>query len=297
MNISVNENKYLSLLSDLVYGGRREENRTGIDALVLPPRMLEADLALGVPVPTTKRFAFKACRGELIGFLQGKTSAADFRALGCNFWDANANDPGLPGHPNKWLDSHYRKGEDDLGRIYGAQWRDWDNGAGGRIDQVLTALGMIRNDPTSRRIIISAWRPEEFDQMALPPCHVSYQFLVNTAQRELSLAMYMRSTDVFLGLPMNMGSCALMLALFARMTGLSPRRVSIFMANPHLYVNHLEQAKQQLNRDPLTPPTLSLSIPLLGMASDDAILSALTPDSFSLVGYQSYDALPAPMAV
>lgn len=309
---------YLDLLQDILNTGTRQANRTGTDAISLPGAMLKFDLTEGFPAMTTKKLAFKTMVGELIGFLQGKTSAADFRALGCNIWDQNAN------QNQAWLANPKRQGEDDLGRIYGAQWRDWrsvlelvdDNGlavkshyravdpatgedAGGvyqgRIDQVLVALDTIRRDPTNRRILISAWRPDEFDQMALPPCHVLYQFLVNVEKRELNLCMYQRSCDMFLGVPFNIASAALLLSIFAKMTGLRPRHFTHFLADAHIYVNHVDQVKEQLSRTPYARPVLGQSFDIL--PDDNQTLAALRPHDFWLDDYNHHAAIAAPMAV
>lgn len=284
-------NQYLNVLAKALHEGRRETNRTGTDALVIRPVMLEFDLRDGFPAVTTKKLAFNACKGELIGFLQGKINAAEFRALGCNIWNANANEN------EAWLANPNRVGQDDLGVIYGAQWRRWDDGQGGYVDQVINALKSIRENPTDRGIIINAWRPDQFDCMALRPCHVMYQFIVDTQRRELSLLLTQRSGDILLGIPFNIASASMMLSLFAALTGLRPRYFTHCVAIPHLYVNHVDQANQQLDRDPLPLPKLCMNIPNLGMASDAQILASLTPDVFWLEGYQSYGALPAPMAV
>src|SRR5690606_34413872 len=181
---------YLDLLLDVLENGYRQGNRTGIDTLSIPGAMLRFDLAKGFPAVTTKKLAFKAVVGELIGFLRGYDSAADFRRLNCRIWDQNANENG------QWLSNHNRKGDDDLGRIYGVQWRWWNGSGVDELDQVMTELNDIRNNSTSRRISINAWRPDEFDQMALPPGHVLYQFIVNTERKELNLCMYQRSADL-----------------------------------------------------------------------------------------------------
>lgn len=289
--------QYLNVLAKTLHEGRREENRTGTDTYVIKPVLMEFDLAEGFPAVTTKKLAFNQCKGEFIGFMQAKTSAAAFRDLGCTFWDANANDPGTDAAPNKWLTNGHRIGPDDLGLIYGYQWRKWECGEGVYIDQVIEALDAIRQNPTSRRIIINAWRPDHFAMMALPPCHVAYQFMVDVRRRELSLSLWQRSGDLLLGVPMNIASCGLMLSFFAALTGLRPRHISHYISIPHLYVNHVEQANAQLDREPLALPRLGMNIPKLGMASDAEIIASLTPASFWLEAYESHGALPAPMAV
>jgi thymidylate synthase len=290
--------QYLGLLKDVLENGTRQANRTGIDAISLPGAMLKFNLKDGFPAVTTKKLAFKACKGELVGFLRGYSSAADFRSLGCNIWDQNANENAA------WLTNPNRKGEDDLGRIYGVQWRDWkiedtfvktgDNQyefiEGQSIDQVQRAIDTIKNDPTNRRIIVNAWRPDEFDQMALPPCHVLYQFIVNVEKNELNLCMYQRSCDLFLGVPFNIASASLFLSIMAKLTGLNPGTFTHFLADAHIYINHIDQVNEQLSREPLPLPKLVLS-------SRDWDLNTITPDDISLEGYQSHASIKAEMAV
>jgi len=172
---------YHELLQTVLDTGVTQVNRTGVSARFIPGAMLRYDLQKGFPAITTKRLAFGAVKGELIGFLHGCQSAADFRALNCNIWTQNANEN------QAWLNNPNRKGTDDLGRIYGAIWRDFNG-----IDQLKEVVSKIINTPTDRRIIMSAWKPDEFDKMALPPCHVLYQFLVDTVNRKLHLCMYQR---------------------------------------------------------------------------------------------------------
>lgn len=285
---------YLSLLQDVLDNGTRQANRTGIDAISLPGAMLKFDLAEGFPAVTTKQLAFKAVAGELVGFLRGYDNAADFRSLGCRIWDQNANENAA------WLANPHRRGADDLGRIYGVQWRKWRGSDGIEVDQVMNALRTIHERPTDRRIIINAWRPDEFSQMALPPCHVLYQFLVNVERRELSLCMYQRSCDLFLGVPFNAASASLLLSIFSRLTGYTPRHFTHFLADAHIYVNHIDQVREQLSRTPSAPPTLAISdrIPVYdGTNFDPTWIDRIEPSDFSLVNYHPHAAIKAPMAV
>lgn len=285
---------YLELLKDVLENGTRQANRTGIDAISLPGAMLKFDLANGFPAVTTKKLAFKAVVGELLGFLRGTDSAAGFRDLGCKIWDQNANENAA------WLQNPNRKGVDNLGRIYGVQWRDWKAANGTSIDQVGNALRTIHERPTDRRIIINAWRPDEFDQMALPPCHVLYQFLVNVERREISLCMYQRSCDLLLGIPFNVASSALFLSVMGRLTGYTPRHFTHFLADAHIYVNHVEQVKLQLSREPYEVPKLVVAdrAPIYtGESPDVEWLEMFQPDDFQLVGYLHHDPILAPMAV
>ena len=285
---------YLSLMEEVLHNGTQQANRTGVDAVSIAGAMLKFDLADGFPAVTTKKLAFRAVAAELIGFLRGYDSAADFRALGCKIWDQNAND-----NP-QWVNNPTRKGTDDLGRIYGVQWRHWRGAAGQEVDQVRNALDAIQNRPTDRRIIITAWKPDELDQMALPPCHVLYQFLVNAERRELNLCMYQRSCDLFLGVPFNIASSALLLSLMARLTGYQPRYFTHFLADAHIYVNHFDQVKEQLGRSPFALPKLKINerVPIYdGGPLDPGCIDRVQPDDFSLLHYDHHGPLKAPMAV
>lgn len=298
-------NSYHSLLLKVLSDGTRQANRTGIDTLSIPGAMLQFDLTEGFPAITTKKLFFGAVVGELLGFIRGYSNAKHFRDLGCNVWDQNANDPGLPHAPNRWLSNPNRKGTDDLGRIYGKQWTDWrcaaeDYGTDGSpsarfMNQLKIALDVIENDPTSRRIVVSAWRPDEFDQMALPPCHVMFQFLVNVEKRELNLCWYQRSVDLFLGCPFNIASYALLLELVAKCTGYTAKTLTGFFADTHIYVNHIDQVKTQLSRTPYDPPSLALSFKK--RATPYETLCAVEPSDVALVGYECHSAIKATMAV
>lgn len=315
--------QYLSLLDEVLTTGKRQSNRTGVDTLRLPyGSMMRFDLDQGFPLLTTKAMAFKALKGELIAFLRAAESAADFRNFGCNFWDQNANENAA------WLASGYRKGTDDLGRIYGSQWRRWlgntefipeghkpesqrspfrvvQNGEEFGVymtpfDQVMEALNTIHTNPTDRGIIINAWRPDEFKQMALRPCHVLYQFTVDIEAKELSLCMYQRSADMFLGVPMNIGSSALLLSIFGHLTGYKPRYFTHFIDDAHIYVNHLDQVKEQLTRTPMALPTIGFDrrIPAYdGKFFNPHLIDVIEPSDILLHDYERYSALKAPMAV
>lgn len=292
--------QYLDYLNNILINGHRQANRTGIDAISVPGAMMKFNLKEGFPVVTTKKLAFGMVKGELIGFLRGYDNAAQFRELGCKIWDQNANE-------NKaWLANPNRKGTDDLGRIYGVQWRDWHGSRSIRsgelcvddIDQVMNALNEIHNNPTNRRIIINAWRPDEFDQMALPPCHVLYQFLVNVERNELNLCMYQRSCDSLLGVPFNIASSALLLSLFARITGYQPGTFTHFLADAHIYVNHLDQVSEQLSRMPLPLPQLIIDAPTYAeVGFNPDLINTITPDQIKLFEYNYHPAISAPMAV
>ncbi len=185
----------------------------------------------------------------------------------------------------------------------GVQWRDWKTADGGSIDQVVEAIKTIMNNPTNRRIIINAWRPDEFHLMALPPCHVMYEFTVNVERKELNLSMFQRSCDVFLGINFNLSSASLFLHLIARLTGYKPGTFTHFMVDTHIYVNHLEAVHEQLSREPFPLPTLKLSDNIKQLKTDasdgeiDQALRSIDPSDIELENYQCHAAIKAPMAV
>jgi thymidylate synthase len=285
--------QYLRILEEVRDHGHCQANRTGIDARVLPfGSMMRFDMADGFPAMTTKKLAFNSVKGELIGFLRGYTNAAQVRVLGSKVWDQNANDNAA------WLANPNRKGADDTGRIYGAQWRSWKAGDGSAYDQLMTALNLIHNDPTSRRIVISAWRPDEFDRMCLPPCHVLYQFIVNIGAREINLCMYQRSADLFLGVPFNIASASTLLHIVARITGYTPRYFTHFLADAHIYVTHLRQVSEQLTRTPRRLPRLVLDVPTYEQAGfSPQLVNTIEPGQIHLEGYDPHPVIKAEMAV
>lgn len=295
---------YIRLLTTCAEDGVRQANRTGIDTFMLPGGMLQFNLADGFPILTTKRVNFGAVVAELLGFIRGYTSAARFRELGCKIWDKNANENG------EWLKNPNRQGEDDLGRIYGAQWRSWDTSGGTHIgqrggqrvyiDQFWNAVNKIINNPQDRRIIVSAWNPGELDRMSLPPCHLLYQFLVEQQQRKLHMTMYMRSCDMFLGVPFNISSYALLLHIVALATGLRPGTLTMFLADMHVYENHLAQVAEQVRRQPQPLPVLKIAqSPFTVGVTANAVqfIESLIPSDFSLEGYEPHPAIKAEMAV
>ncbi|SDV50911.1 thymidylate synthase [Chitinasiproducens palmae] len=316
---------YLDLVRMVLDTGSWQENRTGIRTLSVPGAAMRFDLAEGFPAVTTRKLPFKSAIGELVGFLRGTRSAADFRALGCKVWDQNANEN------QAWLDNPYRGGPDDLGDIYGVQWRAWpaykrvardaraqlDDALGKgfqvvaetadslvlykAIDQLRQCVETIHARPGDRRILFHAWNPAELDQMALPPCHLLYQFLPNAQRRELSLCLYVRSNDIGLGAPFNLCEAAALLHLIGRLTGYRPRWFSYFIGDAHLYENQLDMVRTQLDRAPLPAPTLRIAdrIPDFNETGVFAPewLEKVEPADFVLEGYQHHPPLTAPMAV
>lgn len=295
--------QYLALLKQCMTTGVRQKNRTGIDTFMIPGGMMQFDLSQGFPILTTKEVNFRAVAAELVGFIRGYTSAADFRALGTKIWDANAN------QNSQWLGSPWRKGEDDLGRIYGAQWRDYrgykvdptsKRVTGRIIDQLQDAYHLILKDPTSRRIIVNAWKPDELDQMALPPCHLLFQFLVSQQDGKLNLCMYQRSCDMFLGVPFNISSYALLLSLMATATRYKPGILTMFLADVHIYENHIGQVQEQLERQVKELPGLAIDYKVnfeVEARENFAWLVSLDPALIHLIGYKPHPPIKAPMAV
>jgi len=325
--------QYLDLLRYVLDAGTWQENRTGIRTISIPGAMMRFDLLNeGFPAITTRKLAFKTAMGELIGFLRAARSAADFRALGslgCKVWDQNANEN------SQWLANPYRTGTDDLGEIYGVQWRRWPaykvldaaNGTqiedaqtrgfrvvarfseDGReqvllhqaVDQLRHCLDTIVTNPTDRRILFHSWNVAQLEQMALPPCHLLYQFLPNVARQELSLCLYIRSNDLGLGASFNLAEGAALLHLVGRLTGYTPRWFTYMIGDAHIYENHLDMLQEQLKREPYPAPKLVISdrIPEYAKTGiyEPEWLDKVEPDDFRLEGYQHHPALTAPMAV
>ncbi|THJ34542.1 thymidylate synthase [Lampropedia aestuarii] len=329
--------QYLQLVQDIFDNGSWQDNRTGVRTLSLPGAMMKFDLQEGFPAVTTKKLAFKSAIGEMVGFLRGSRNAAEFRQLGCKVWDQNANEN------SQWLANPYRLGEDDLGPVYGVQWRQWpayklvdsrstqgaaqlqdalargyqrigefsDTGINGTptngtllyksIDQLRQCLDTIMQDPGSRRILFHGWNWAQLDEMALPPCHLLYQFLVNQSRREISLCLYIRSNDVGLGTPFNLTEGAALLHLIGRLTGYTPRWFTYFIGDAHIYENHVEMLQEQLTRSPYAAPQLVLSDRIPDYAKtgqyEPQWLEQIEPSDFWLDNYQHHAHITAPMAV
>lgn len=302
MSLKYMFNNYRFLLQNILDTGVRQSNRTGIDTLMLPGESMRYDLSQGFfPAMTAKFLNFPVVAGELIGFLNAYTNAADFRKLGVNIWNKDANENG------DWLKNPNRIGEDDLGKIYGYQWRRWETPDGQFIDQFMNVIRTIRENPQSRRIIMTAWNPAELDEMALPPCHMTYQFICDTVNKKLHLCMYQRSADMFLGVPFNVASCALLLHIVAGLTGYRPGVFNHFMADCHIYVDHIEAVETLLSRKENNAPVLDIdhgvlvamssiaSSPFDPIATNDFITS-IKPSDFSLVGYEHNGVISAKMS-
>lgn len=325
--------QYLDLVQNIFDNGSWQDNRTGVRTRSIPGAMMRFDLQEGFPAITTKKLAFKSAIGELVGFLRAYRNAADFTALGCKVWNQNANEN------HQWLANPYRLKEGDLGPVYGIQWREWpayklidtslphsaaqiddalsrgykqiglvDNAGGATsallykaIDQLRACLDAIMKDPGSRRILFHGWNWAQLEEMALPPCHLLYQFLVNIEKKEISLCLYIRSNDVGLGTPFNLTEGAALLHLVGRLTGYRPRWFTYFIGDAHIYENHVDMLREQLRREPFPAPRLVLSDRIPDYAEtgkyEPEWLEKIEPGDFSLEGYQHHAPLTAPMAV
>jgi len=263
------EQPYLDLLADILASGVKREDRTGTGTLGVFGRQMRFDLARGFPLLTTKTLHFKSIVLELLWFLRGDTNVRWLQERGVSIWDEWADDAG------------------ELGPVYGKQWRSWAAPDGRAIDQVAKLVHGLKTNPNSRRHIVSAWNPAEVEDMALPPCHCLFQFFV--AQGRLSCQLYQRSADVFLGVPFNIASYALLTLMVAKAVSLQPGDFVHTLGDAHLYLNHLDQARLQLTRTPLEPPTLGLG--------DKADLFAFDYDDVKLIGYKAHPKIAAPIAV
>ena len=297
---------YLELLQDILTNGEIKDDRTGIGTISVFGRNLRFDLRRGFPAVTTKKLAWKACVGELLWFIEGSQDERRLAELThgtregvVTIWTPNALAP-------YWKPK--AKFDGDLGRIYGVQWRHWkshipegepdiDDEYGKtwfdpihkEIDQLSILIEGIKQDPNGRRHILTTWNPGELDSMALPPCHVLCQFYVNK-NKELSCHMYQRSVDVFLGLPFNIASYALLTHLIAQVCGLGVAELVISTGDTHIYTNHVEQVKEQLSRTSLPLTTLKLN-------PDIKNIDDFSPKDIELVDYKCYTAIKADMAV
>ena len=278
--------QYLDLLTDILNNGENKGDRTGVGTISVFGRQLRFDLRKHFPAVTTKKLAWKACKGELLWFIEG---TGDERRLAeithgdrdgtVTIWTPNALAP-------YWKNK--AKFDGDLGRVYGVQWRHWktDNG---EVDQLKNLIEGLKTDPNGRRHILSAWNPGELNQMALPPCHVMCQFYVSS-NKELSCHMYQRSVDVFLGLPFNIASYALLTHMIAHVCGLKVGELIISTGDTHIYHNHTGQVMEQLTRTPNEPPTLCLSQTVKD-------IEKFTMADIELVGYTAHPPIKAEMAV
>jgi thymidylate synthase len=252
--------QYLDLMERILEHGTRKRDRTGTGTLSVFGLQMRFDLGQGFPLVTTKKLHVKSIVHELLWFLRGETNVRYLNEHGVRIWDEWADDQG------------------DLGPVYGQQWRSWPASDGETIDQMTGVIEAIRRNPESRRLIVSAWNPAEVDKMALPPCHCLFQFYV--ADGRLSCQMYQRSADVFLGVPFNIASYALLTLMVAQVTELAPGDFVHTFGDAHLYLNHLEQARLQLARSPRQLPTMRLNPAvkeLFGFRYEDFVLEGYEP--------------------
>jgi thymidylate synthase len=268
--MNAEEQQYLDLLAEVLERGARKADRTGTGTLSVFGRQLRFGLDPSFPLLTTKKLHLKSIIYELLWFLRGDTNVKWLQERGVSIWD-------------EWADA-----SGELGPVYGYQWRHWRTPDGREIDQIANVVETLKRKPDSRRHIVSAWNPADVERMALPPCHALFQFYV--ADGRLSCQMYQRSADLFLGVPFNIASYALLTRMVAQVTGLAPAEFVLTLGDAHLYLNHLEQAREQLRRSPRAFPRMQLNPrvrELLDFAYED----------FTLEGYEPHPAIKAPIAV
>lgn len=330
--------QYLNLLKTVLEEGEWMNNRTGVRTLSYPGAQMRFDLRKGFPALTVRKLAFKSSVAEMLGFVRGYNSAAQFRELGSKVWDQNANENAA------WLANPFREGTDHLGRVYGVQWRNWqglklvsnardghyvdshdlenngwqyvdscslENGPSGpdhapyeiyhkEIDQIGDVIEKILCHPQDRRIIFHGWNPADLDEMALPPCHLLYQFHPNPVTQRISMTVYIRSNDLGLGAPFNVCGAAMLLSLIGRITGYEPQILTIQIGDAHIYENHLDMVKELLTREPLPAPELVINpkIPVARTVAEALTwLETVEPHDFELEGYEHHEHITAPMAV
>lgn len=262
--------QYLDLLQYVLENGERKDDRTGTGTLSVFGYQMRFDLNWGFPLLTTKKLHLKSIIHELLWFLQGETNTRYLKDNGVSIWD-------------EWADE---KG--DLGPVYGKQWRFWQTADGQVIDQITQVIDQIRRNPSSRRLIVSAWNVGEIEKMALPPCHAFFQFYVLNGR--LSCQLYQRSADIFLGVPFNIASYALFTMMIAQVCNLRPGDFVHTLGDAHLYINHIEQARLQLTRQPFKPPEMLIN-PQVQSITD------FRYEDFELQGYQAHPNIKAPIAV
>ena len=268
---SLTMKEYLNLLSQVLTDGEERKDRTGVGTIGIFGAQARFDLRKGFPLLTTKKLHLRSIIYELLWFLRGDTNIKFLKDNGVSIWD-------------EWADK-----DGNLGRVYGAQWRDWITPDGRHIDQIRNLIEGIKNDPFGRRHIVSAWNPGELDKMALPPCHALFQLHVS-GDGGLSCQLYQRSCDLFLGVPFNIASYALLTMMVAQVCELKPKEFIHTYGDLHIYKNHIEQVKEQLSRAPRALPTMKLN-------PDVKDIGDFKYEDFKLEGYDPYPAIKAPIAV
>jgi thymidylate synthase len=262
--------QYLELMEHVLADGAEKRDRTGTGTISVFGHQMRFDLSEGFPLLTTKKLHVKSIIHELLWFLAGDTNIKYLKENGVRIWD-------------EWADEN-----GDLGPVYGRQWRSWPARDGGNIDQIVNVVDAIKRNPDSRRLIVTAWNPADVDKMALPPCHLLFQFYV--AKGRLSCQLYQRSADIFLGVPFNIGSYALLTMIMAQVTGLKPGDFVHTLGDAHLYLNHVEQAHLQLSRAPRALPAMKIN-------PDVKDLFAFRYEDFVLEGYDPHPHIKAEVAV
>lgn len=279
---------YNELLKEIMEKGVDRVGRNGTTRGLFT-RALRFKMSDGFPATTTKKLAFRSVAAELFWFMSGSNDNKVLKRLGCEIWTANAE-------ADYWKPK--AKFDGDLGRVYGVQWRNWQKPDGSVVDQLATVIEKIKKDPNDRRLVVTAWNPGEIDQMALPPCHMIFQFFVTNGK--LSLHMFQRSCDTFLGVPFNIASYALMLHLVAQMTDLVADELILTLGDVHIYHDHFDAVKEQLSREPFPLPKLWIDPKIRSLADID-VSKFQTPEDISaivkLVDYQFHPAIKAKMAV
>jgi thymidylate synthase len=262
--------QYLDLMQHVRDSGIRKDDRTGTGTLSVFGHQMRFDLSAGFPLVTTKKLHLRSIVYELLWFLRGDTNIKYLHDNRVSIWD-------------EWADK-----DGNLGPIYGAQWRSWPRRDGGTVDQLADVVGRIKTSPDSRRLIVTAWNPADVDKMALPPCHCLFQFYV--ADGRLSCQLYQRSADIFIGVPFNIASYALLTHMMAQVTKLKAGEFIHTLGDAHLYLNHLEQADEQLKREPLPLPRLIIK-------RDVSDINDFRYEDFEIVGYSAHPHIAAPVAV
>lgn len=261
--------QYLDLMERILEEGSRRDDRTGTGTFSLFGARMRFDLAAGFPAVTTKKLHLRSVIHELLWFLRGDDHIGYLKEHGVSIWD-------------EWADEEGR-----LGPVYGVQWRSWPDGDDGSIDQIDRVVESIRNNPGSRRHVVSAWNVADLEEMALPPCHVLFQFYVDDGR--LSCQLYQRSGDVFLGVPFNIASYSLLTSMVARVCGLEPGEFIHVLGDAHLYTNHVDQAREQLEREPFERPELKLA--------DVDEIDDFDYEDITVEGYEHHPAISAPISV
>ena len=262
--------QYLDLLDHVLKNGVKKADRTGTGTISVFGYQMRFNLGEGFPVMTTKKLHLRSIIHELLWFLKGETNLKYLHDNNVTIWD-------------EWADEH-----GELGHIYGYQWRSWPTPEGGKIDQISNVIGTIKNNPDSRRHIVCAWNVGELDKMALPPCHLLFQFYV--AEGKLSCQLYQRSCDIFLGVPFNIASYALLTMMMAQVTGLKPGTFVHTLGDAHIYLNHIEQVKLQLTREPLPLPTMQMN-------PERKNVFDFVFEDFKLINYQSHPHIKGEISV